>query len=112
MTDSGPKHVAIVAGFNSVGRLAPSRMFGGLECTRNVHRDHFADHRRALRNANILLSSAPRNSGNGPGQLHHLAPLEFVLRDEGEAGSAAGFHQLAGAVGLHPDVAGFFNGRL
>jgi hypothetical protein len=49
-------------------------------------------------------------------KLHHLAPVELVLadglRDEGETGSVAGLHQLAGAVGLRPDVSGFLNGRV
>src|ERR1700691_4104747 len=41
-------------------------------------------------------------------KLHHLTPVELVLFDglcdEGEAGFAAGLYQLAGAVGLYPDV--------
>src|ERR1019366_824814 len=49
-------------------------------------------------------------------KLHHLMPVEFVLldglRDESEAGLAAGLYQLLGAVGPHPDIAGFLNGRL
>ena len=49
-------------------------------------------------------------------KLHHLTPVELVLFDglcdEGEAGPAAGLYQLAGAVGLYPDVTGFLNGRL
>ncbi len=61
--DSGPRLVATVAGVNSVERLSPRHVFGGLECTLNAPRDDFADHWRALRNANTLLSSAPRNSG-------------------------------------------------
>ena len=35
----------------------------GWSATLNAPRDDFADHWRALRNANTLLSSAPRNSG-------------------------------------------------
>jgi divalent metal cation (Fe/Co/Zn/Cd) transporter len=45
-------------------RIARQRhVFGGLECTLNAPRNDFAYHWRALRNANTLLSSAPRNSG-------------------------------------------------
>ena len=59
VTDSEPRHAAIVASIISVA--CPRLKVDGFVCLRRGRCD--ADHWRALRNANTLLSSAPRNSG-------------------------------------------------